>query len=74
MIGLIVVPILFAIKGIVVGVQKVKKKFGKNSESKDPIEDKSKDKRQSIPQRKQHTEWPIEENRIQRGAPNRSAL
>lgn len=74
MIGLIVVPILFAIKGIVVGVRKVKKKFGKHSNTKDQKEDKDEDKRQSISQRKQHTEWPIEENRIQRRAPNQSAL
>lgn len=68
------VPILFAIKGIIVGVQKVKKKFGKHSEAKNQEEGKSKNKRQNSSQKKQETEWPIEENRIQKGALNRSAL
>ena len=74
MIGLILVPILFAIKGIVVGVQKAKKKFGKHSESKNLKEGQVKDKRQDIFQKKQHTEWPIKENQLQRRVPNQSAL
>lgn len=77
MIGLIIVPIIFAIKGIVVGVQKVKQKFGKHSKTKhQEEEDKEKDKGQGqgISKTKQKTEWPIEENRIQKRAPNQLVL
>lgn len=75
MIGLIIVPIIFAIKGIVVGVQKVKQKFGKHSKSKhQEEEDRDKYKGQGITKTKQKTEWPIEENRIQKKAPNQLVL